>query len=174
MTAPDTLRLVRWTVSSGSNVQSRAAVIIEGGDGSWQASATGNGAIDALLEAVDDALRPVLGGVARILAYDVHALAEGPDAEGVVTVRVRPPDEATGERRTGEFTASARSTNILAASVEAYVAAIAAMLGAASWSDAVAVAGAKAPRKAAPRRERAQFDRTAADADSAAPDWFEG
>jgi hypothetical protein len=172
MTAPDSLHLVRWTVSSGSNVQSRAAVIIEGGDGSWQASATGNGAIDALLEAVDEALRPVLGGEARIVAYDVHALAEGPDAEGVVTVRVRPPDEATGERGTGEYTASARSTNIVAASVEAYVAAIAAMLGAESWSDAVEIAGAKAPKRTAPRRERAEYDRAAADA--AVPDWFEG
>ena len=48
------LRLARWTVSSGSNARSRGAVIIDSGDHHWQASAEGNGAIDALYRAVDD------------------------------------------------------------------------------------------------------------------------
>src|SRR5262249_39069082 len=52
---PPALHLSRWTVTSGSNVQSRGAVVIEAGDHSWQATATGNGAVDALYRAVDDA-----------------------------------------------------------------------------------------------------------------------
>ena len=46
--AAATLRLARWTVSSGSNARSRGAVIIESGGHRWQASADGVGAIDAL------------------------------------------------------------------------------------------------------------------------------
>ncbi len=53
----DPLRLARWTVTSGSNVNSRAAVVIRAGDHDWKASAEGNGAVDALYKAVDPALR---------------------------------------------------------------------------------------------------------------------
>ena len=42
------------------------------------ASAEGNGAIDALYRAVDKALAEVLDGHPRLLAYDIHALGEGP------------------------------------------------------------------------------------------------
>ena len=51
-----TLHLARWTVTSGSNVNSRGAVVIVSGDHQWEASAEGNGAIDALFRAVDEAL----------------------------------------------------------------------------------------------------------------------
>jgi len=44
----DTLHLARWTVTSGSNVNSRGAVVIAAGDHQWEASAEGNGAIDAV------------------------------------------------------------------------------------------------------------------------------
>ena len=50
---PDPARLARWTVTSGSNVNSRAAVVIRAGDHDWKASAEGNGAVDALYKAVD-------------------------------------------------------------------------------------------------------------------------
>jgi len=170
---PGALRLTRWTVSSGSNVQSRAAVIVEASGHVWQASATGNGAIDALLEAVDAALAPILGGVARITSYDVHALAEGPDAEGVVTVVVRPPDSAAGERSSGDYAASVRSTNIIAASIEAYIEAIGAMLADVAWHGAVATAGAKATqaRGSGPARgARAELDK---DAPTDTTSWFD-
>ena len=51
-----TLHLARWTVTSGSQVQSRGAVVIASGDHQWEASAEGNGAVDALFRAVDRAL----------------------------------------------------------------------------------------------------------------------
>ena len=34
----DTLHLARWTVTSGSNANSRGAVVISAGDHQWQAS----------------------------------------------------------------------------------------------------------------------------------------
>src|SRR4051794_20500004 len=82
------LHLTRWTVTSGSNAQSRGAVVIEAGDHHWRASAEGNGAVDALFKAVDAALSDVLQGHPRLVGYDVHALAEGPEAEGLVIVAV--------------------------------------------------------------------------------------
>jgi len=140
---PDPIQLARWTVTSGSNVNSRAAVVLHAGSHDWQASAEGNGAVDALFKAVDGALRDVLGGQPRLVAYDVHALAEGPDAEGRVTVQIAPPAVATGSRAGGRFTGEIASTNIVAASVEAYVLALNAMLGAASWAGAAAEASAR-------------------------------
>jgi hypothetical protein len=141
--APTALRLVRWTVTSGSNVNSRAAVVLRVAHHDWQASAEGNGAVDALLRAVNLALADVLGGEPRLLAYDVHALAEGPAAEGRVTVQVAPPADAAGERSTGRYTGEVASTNTVAASVEAYVVALDAMLGHASWAGVADAAGAR-------------------------------
>ena len=91
----------------GSNVRSRGAVVIASGDHEWRASAEGNGAIDALYRAVDKALAGVLTGHPRLLAYDIHALGEGTDTIGAVTVRIAPPDIG-GERGSGEYTGEAR------------------------------------------------------------------
>jgi hypothetical protein len=146
-TSPDALsgrpalRLSRWTVTSGSNVQSRGAVVIEAGDLHWQAAATGNGAVDALYRAVDDALSEILAGHPRLIAYDVHAVEQGPDAEGVVTVSILPPESAPGARAAGRYDGSARSTNIIAASIDAYIDAINGMLAEAHWADAPGAAG---------------------------------
>lgn len=144
--APDQIRLDRWTVTSGSNVNSRAAVVIRAGDHDWKASAEGNGAVDALFKAVDKALADVIDGRPLLLAYDVHALAEGPDAEGRVTVRIAPPVAAAGDRADGRYTGEVTSTNTVAASVEAYIEALNAMLGDASWAGAAEEAGSRRGR----------------------------
>ena len=171
------IRLTRWTVTSGSNAQSRGAVVIGAGEHQWRASAEGNGAIDALYRAVDKALSEILGGHPRLLAYDIHALGEGADTIGVVTVTVAPPD-VSGARGTGEYLGEARGTNIIAASVEAYLIALNAMLGEAQWEgapEAAARTGTRA-RKPAPvaageaRARRAELDEAAGEIDTT--DWF--
>ncbi len=145
-------RLERWTVTSGSNVNSRAAVVIRAGGHDWKASAEGSGAVDALYRAVDRALADILGGHPLLLAYDVHALAEGPAAEGRVTVRIAPRVGAPGARSDGRYTAEASSTNTIAASVEAYVAALNAMLASEAWAGVPEAAA----QVAADRRARAR------------------
>ncbi len=166
-----TLQLARWTVTSGSQVQSRGAVVIAGGDHQWQASAEGNGAVDALFRAVDKALAGVLHGHPRLVGYDVHAVAEGPDAEGVVTVRIAPPTEAPGERSEGEYTGEARSTNIIAASVDAYVDAINRLLDEEHWAGATDAAGNSRRARAAPSGgARAEMDEDEAHHDTTS--WF--
>jgi LeuA-like protein with dimerisation domain len=153
------LHLARWTVTSGSNAQSRGAVIIEAGDHHWRASAEGNGAVDALLKAVDTALADVLQGHPRLVGYDVHALAEGPEAEGLVIVAVEPPAGASGERSKGLYNGKARSTNIIAASIEAYVEALNAMLAEAHWADAAESAGKGKRRAGEHHGRRGQLDK---------------
>jgi 2-isopropylmalate synthase len=137
----DRIRLDRWTVTSGSNVVSRAAVVLHAGSHDWQASAEGTGAVDALFRAVDAALREVLGGSPLLLGYDVHALAEGPDAEGAVSVRIAPPPAAEAGRSDGRFDGESASVNTIAASVEAYVEALNAMLASDAWTGAARAAG---------------------------------
>jgi LeuA allosteric (dimerisation) domain len=176
-TADAAIHLTRWTVTSGSNVQSRGAVVIAAGDHQWRASAEGNGAIDALFRAVDQALVEILSGHPRLVGYDIHALGEGADTVGVVTVRVAPPD-ASGARGTGEYLGEARGTNIIAASVEAYLIALNAMLAEAHWEgapEAAARSGTRA-RKETPvaageaRARRAELDEAAGEIDTT--DWF--
>ncbi len=168
---PGPIRLARWTVTSGSNVNSRAAVVLAAVGHDWQASAEGNGAVDALVRAVNAALVDVLGGDPKLLEYDVHALDEGPGAEGRVRVVVAPPPGATGERAAGRFAGDVRSTNTIAASVEAYVEALNALLGDAAWAGAVADAGARR----GPASGTDQGSITADFGDDAQPDttaWF--
>ena len=168
-TAP-TLQLSRWTVTSGSNAQSRGAVVIEAGSHHWRASAEGNGAVDALFKAVDAALADVLQGHPKLVGYDVHALAEGPEAEGLVFVAIEPPAGLEGARSTGLYQGRARSTNIIAASIEAYVEALNAMLAEAHWAGAAETAGKGRRTTAPPHGRRAEMDPDASD--DGAP-WFD-
>jgi hypothetical protein len=176
-TATASLRLARWTVSSGSNARSRGAVIIDSGDHHWQASAEGIGAIDALYRAVDKAIDEVLDGHPRLLAYDIHALGEGTDTIGVVTVRIAPP-LASGERGEGEYDGEARGPNIIAASIEAYLVALNKLLAEEHWEgapEAAAATGTRARRKSpvsagTARERRAELDEEQGKIDTV--DWF--
>jgi hypothetical protein len=165
------LHLARWTVASGSQVQSRGAVVIAAGDHQWEASAEGNGAVDALFRAVDRALADVLTGHPRLLAYDVHALAEGPSSEGEVTVKIGPPSAASGRRGTGRYTGRVTSPNVIAASVEAYIEAINAMLAEAHWAGATESAGNRKRANDETHGRRGELNPDEGDHDTTA--WFE-
>ena len=141
------------------------------GDHAWDAVAEGNGPVDALFRAVDAALAGVLAGHPRLVAYDIHAVAEGPDSEGIVTVTHR----TAGRRRraTGRAAATggkATSTNIIAASIEAYLEAINALLAEEHWQGATETAGNKRRAKGATQR-RAEMDEDEGHHDTTA--WFE-
>ena len=169
----DALHLARWTATSGSNVRSRGAVVIVSGDHEWRASAEGNGPIDALYRAVDEALAGVLGGHPRLLACDIHAIGEGTDTIASVIVRIAPP-AVDGEAGGDEFGGEARSPNIIAASIEAYVAALNLMLAEDHWSGATDAAGDRksvAVSAGVAREQRANIDEAEAPHDTTA--WFE-
>jgi 2-isopropylmalate synthase len=160
-------------VTSGSNVNSRGAVVLASGDHQWEASAEGNGAIDALFRAVDTALHDVLTGHPRLVAYDIHSLGEGPGAEGRVTVAVAPPSSAAGARGSGTYPGEATSTNIIAASIEAYVEAINLLLAEEHWAGAAESAGNRRRAKvnaSDAKARRAEFDEDAGRIDTT--EWF--
>jgi hypothetical protein len=172
-TSTPTLHLARWTVTSGSNVNSRGAVVIASGDHQWEASTEGNGAVDALFRAIDRALADVLAGHPRLLASDVHAVAEGPDAEGRVTVSIAPPAGAEGARGTGRYTGESTSTNIIAASIEAYIGAINLLLAEEHWASAADDAGNRKRARVAAndaKAARAELDEEAGRIDTT--EWF--
>ena len=175
MTEPqaDSLQLARWTATSGSNVRSRGAVVIGSGDHEWRASAEGNGAIDALFRAVDAALQGVLTGHPRLLGYDVKALGEAPDAEGRVTVTIEPPPAAGGARASGRYAGESVSTNIIAASIDAYITAINQLLAEEHWQGAAEAAGNSRRARIAPDdalARRAELDEDAGKINTT--DWF--
>ena len=147
------VHLERWTVTSGSNANSRAAVVIRGGTHDWKASAEGNGPVDALYRAVDRALSDLLdGGHPQLLGYDVHALEAGPSAEGRVTVVIAPPASAPEHRQAGRFTAEVSSTNTIQASVEAYIQAVNEMLASEPWVGAASAAAEVAAERRVRKR----------------------
>jgi 2-isopropylmalate synthase len=160
-----TLHLQRWTINSGSNVQSRGAVVIASGEHQWEASGEGNGPVDALYRAVDRALSEVLSGHPRLVAFDVRAISEGPDATGVATVTIAPPSSASGARSEGRYDGEARSSNIVGASVEAYIAAINRLLAEEHWAGATESAGNRRRTREADRSGRAELDREGGDID---------
>jgi LeuA allosteric (dimerisation) domain len=119
------LHLERWSATSGSERGSRANLVVAGGGHRWRANADGNGAIDALMRAVDNALEPLLGGAVVLESFDVHATRAGHEARASVTLGVR--------RDTTDapvYPGGAEDENVLQASVVAYIDAVNALLAA--------------------------------------------
>lgn len=119
------LSVERWSATSGSERGSRANVVLIGGGHRWRANADGNGAVDALMRAVDRSLSPLLGEGCVLVAYDVHATGVGHEAKAKITVGVRRPgDTDDGTVHPG----TAVHDNVLEASLLAYLDALNALL----------------------------------------------
>jgi hypothetical protein len=152
---PASLRLLRWTMTTGSSGTARAAVVLAAGDHQWEATAEAAGAIGALYEAVDGALDDVLGGRVRLVSFDVHAIGETAGADALVELAIEPPATATGERAGGRYAGDARHVNLVAACAEAYLAAIRALLADDAWAGATEAAGNARLAELRARAERA-------------------
>jgi hypothetical protein len=113
------LSIERWSATSGSERGSRANLVLQGGGHRWRAHADGNGAIDALMRAVDRALEPLLGAGVELATYDVHATGAGHESAASIAVSVRPRDEGDGPlypgRATHENVLADREVDIAAA-----------------------------------------------------------
>ena len=132
------IELARWSASSGSGARSRASVVLASDEHQWEASATGDGPVAALLRAIERALQPVLGGRPRLVSYDARILGEGHDPETMVRVSLM----AAGSDETGpQYQGQGRAADVLAASARAYIAALNAMLADPAWAGAIASAG---------------------------------
>jgi len=175
MSSVSDLRLVRWTMSTGSSGPAHAAVVLAAGDHQWEATADSGGAIDALYGAVDAALEEVLGGRVRLVTFEIRSLGETAGADAFVEVAIEPPATATGERAGRRLEGTARHVNLVYACAEAYLAAIRALLADEAWAGATEAAGnarlAELRERSARARDRAELDESGADTLDGS--WFE-
>ena len=114
----------------------------------------GNGPVNALFRAVDEAVRPVLGWHPPTLTeYEIKAVSAFEDAQGQVLVRCRrSSDEGPGAL---VVTGHGLSTNIIEASLEAYIVAVNKLHGAEINGVSVAFAPLR-PRRQRPRGRAAE------------------
>ena len=126
---PQAVRLEGWNVTSSHGGKATGMVALSVGDEDHAKAAIGNGPVDALFEAVDAALQPVFGWHPVLEAYEIKAVSGGEDAQGRVLVRCRrSTDEGPGALI---VSGHGLSTNIIEASIEAYLVAVNKLHGAA-------------------------------------------
>ncbi len=119
---PASVAILGWSVTSshGGNATGTVSLNVNGEDRSTEA--TGNGPVDALYSAVDQALQPSLGWHPVLTEYEIKAVSAGEDAQGQVLVRCRrSSDEGPGAL---VVAGHGLSTNIIEASLDAYLAAV--------------------------------------------------
>jgi 2-isopropylmalate synthase len=116
---PASVVLVGWSVTSshGGNATGTVTLTVDGQERTSEA--TGNGPVNALFGAVDDALQPVLGWHPALAEYEIKAVSSGEDAQGQALVRCR----RSSDEGPGALIVSGHglSTNIIEASLDAYL-----------------------------------------------------
>jgi 2-isopropylmalate synthase len=111
-----------WSVTSSHGGASQGNVSVKVRGESRSAESSGNGPVDALFGAVDRAVEPALGWHPVLTDYEIRAVSGGEDAQGQVLVRARRSTDPEGTPDTA--TGHGLSTNIIEASLEAYLAAL--------------------------------------------------
>ncbi len=116
---PASIVLEGWSVTSSHGGRSAGSVRVTLDGEERAGEETGNGPVNALYRAVDDAIRPVLGWEPTLVEYEIKAITEGEDAQGRVFIRCRRSIDEGPEAHV--VTGHGLSTNIIEASLEAYV-----------------------------------------------------
>lgn len=114
LTVPETYKLDYLHISSGTQMIPTATVRLTGGDEKLEEAACGDGPVDAVYKVIDK----IVGFTSTLLLYNLHAVTEGKDALGEVTVKIRP----NGAKNS--FLGRGVSTDILEASAKAYLNAV--------------------------------------------------
>ncbi len=116
---PASIALEGWSVTSSHGGKATGTVSLSIGGEAHGHESTGNGPVNALYAAVDAVLQPVLGWHPILAEYEIKAVSAGEDAQGQVRVRCR----RSSEEGPGALvvTGHGLSTNIIEASLEAYL-----------------------------------------------------
>ena len=119
---PQLVGIEHWAAASrqGESSSGNVSLFYEGK--TFRAFAGGNGPVDALLTAVDNALEQIIGGRPRLTDYQLKSVGQGEDAQGEATVKIAAPT-ADGEIPR-IYTGHGLSTNVVEASLRAYLAAV--------------------------------------------------
>ena len=148
---PQLVRLEHWAAASRQGESSSGSVSLFFEGRTFRAFAGGNGPVDALLNAVDNALVKIIGGRPSLVDYQLRSVGAGEDAQGEATVKIAAPP-ADGEPPP-VYTGHGLSTNVVEASLRAYLAAINKLLDE-HPATADAVDAAQAGRPSQPPGER--------------------
>jgi 2-isopropylmalate synthase len=148
---PQLVRLEHWAAASRQGESSSGNVSVFFAGNTYRAFAGGNGPVDAVLSAVDNALEKIIGARPVLIDYQLRSVGAGEDAQGEATVRIHlpSPDEVPPT-----YTGHGLSTNVVEASLRAYLAAINKLL-AEHPATADAVAQARAARPSRPPKRKA-------------------
>ncbi len=112
LSTEERVSLVSYSVKTGTEIGVEATVRLRIDGSEVESSATGDGPVDAAFRAIDEAV----GLTGRLLDYRVSSVSFGKDALGEVFIRVLFKGK--------EFTGRAIGTDILQASIEAYINAV--------------------------------------------------
>jgi 2-isopropylmalate synthase len=116
---PASITLEGWSVTSSFGGNATGTVSLSIGGEVRNAESTGNGPVNALYSAVDKAIQPTLAWRPVLTEYEIKAVSGGEDAQGQVFVRCR----RSSDEGPGALIVSGHglSTNIIEASLEAYL-----------------------------------------------------
>lgn len=115
--AEEHVKLEQFVVQSGNDIPATSTVCLLRDGRPARHTATGDGPIDASFQAIDT----ILGIQTKLESFTLSAVTGGEDAQGEATVKVR-----TGNRL---YNGHGLSTDVIEASIKAYLSAINAMLG---------------------------------------------
>jgi 2-isopropylmalate synthase len=116
---PSSITLLGWSISSSSGGHSTGSVSLVVDGEARAGDATGNGPVNALFKAADEALRPIVHWNPVLTEYEIKAVSGGEDAQGQVLVRCRRSSDEGSDALI--VTGHGLSTNIIEASLEAYL-----------------------------------------------------
>jgi 2-isopropylmalate synthase len=119
---PQLVRLEHWAAASRQGESSSGNVSVFFAGNTYRAFAGGNGPIDAVLSAVDNALEKIIGSRPTLLDYQLRSVGAGEDAQGEATIKLGLPDDEHIPPPT--YTGHGLSTNVVEASLRAYLSAI--------------------------------------------------
>jgi 2-isopropylmalate synthase len=119
---PASVVMTGWNVTSSHEGKASGSVSVSVNGESRSAEGTGNGPVDALFSAVDEVLQTALGWHPVLSEYEIKAVSAGEDAQGQVLVRCRRSSDA-GENPL-IVSGHGLDTNIIEASLEAYLIAV--------------------------------------------------
>lgn len=114
LTVPETYRLDYLHISSGTSMIPTATVRLTSGEEIFEEAACGDGPVDAIYKVIEK----ITGISSTLQLYNLHAVTEGKDALGEVTVKIQPD----GARKT--FLGRGVSTDVIEASAKAYLNAV--------------------------------------------------
>lgn len=112
MQVPDTYKLISYVINNGNVITTSASVTLEKAGKSLQAVCLGDGPIDAAFKAIDE----IIGHHFELDNFSIKSVTEGKGAVGSALVKLRNKGKI--------YSGSGISTDIIGASIKAYVNAV--------------------------------------------------